>query len=77
VFINQRLHHLVIAPADQIFLFRNGDAILVNMKIIPSVFQRQALDNKRLDAQACEQLGGRAAGIAFLDGAGERALGPG
>ena len=58
-------------------LFLNGDAVLVDMEAVPLVFLGEPFDDQRLDAEAGQHLGGGAAGVALLDGAGQRALGAG
>ena len=54
-----------------------GHAVLVDVQPVPDVGPGHAFDDQGLDPEAGEHLGRGAAGVAFLDAAGQRALGPG
>ena len=69
------LDHRKVPLADQFLLFLNGNAVLGDMEAVPLVFLGQAFDDEGLDGETGQHLRCSTTGVAFLDGAGQRALG--
>ena len=70
-------NHGEIPFADQLGFFPDRDTLHRNVQAVPLVFLGDAFDDQRLYVKPCQHLGGGAAGVTLLDGAGQGALGAG